>query len=106
MRHTILVLVVLVALGLTGCFAEGAPEAVEAVRSPSGFWMGLWHGMISWIAFIVGWFDPSVEIYERFNNGGWYDFGFLMGAGSSAGGCSSGVSRRRSSSRSRRETED
>jgi len=87
------------AVGLAGCFAEAVPVA-EAVRGPSGFWMGLWHGMISWIAFVVGWFDPSVEIYDKVNTGGWYDFGFLMGAGCSAGGTSSGVTRRRRSSSS------
>ena len=52
--------------------------------------------MIAWITFIIGLFDPSVEIYERFNNGGWYDFGFLMGVGGSCGGASSSASRRRS----------
>jgi len=47
----------------------------------AGFWYGLWHGFISCIAFIIGLFDSDVEIYERRNNGAWYDLGFLLGIG-------------------------
>jgi hypothetical protein len=48
---------------------------------PVGFWYGLWHGMILPFAWIVSLFDPSVAIYAIYNNGGWYDFGFALGAG-------------------------
>lgn len=93
-RTTILVAILFIgALTLSGC-AAGDPMFTEA--APAGFWMGLWHGMIAWITFIIGLFDPSVEVYERFNNGGWYDFGFLLGVGGSCGGASSSASSRRS----------
>jgi hypothetical protein len=53
---------------------------------PAGFWAGYWHGMISPVAFVVSLFKPEVRIYETHNNGGWYDFGFILGASSSLGG--------------------
>lgn len=53
--------------------AKGAKSA--------GFWVGLWHGIIAPIVFIVGLFTPKVRIYESNNNGRWYDFGFMLGIG-------------------------
>ena len=53
---------------------------------PAGFWAGFWHGLIVPITFIVSLFNPDVRIYETNNNGGWYDFGFILGASSSLGG--------------------
>ena len=103
-RNFALIAILIVgALTLTGC-AAGDPMFTE--QQPAGFWMGVWHGMIAWITFIIGLFDPSVEVYERFNNGGWYDFGFLFGVGGSCGSASSSASRRRRSSSSRRRDEE
>jgi hypothetical protein len=45
----------------------------------AGFWLGLWHGLISPITFIVSLFSSQVTIYEVRNNGNWYDFGFMLG---------------------------
>lgn len=59
-----------------GC-AAGDPRFTAA--TPAGFWQGLWHGMISVVAFVVGLFKDGVRIYEVHNNGAWYDFGFLIG---------------------------
>jgi hypothetical protein len=53
---------------------------------PAGFWAGFWHGLISPITFVVSLFNPGVRFYETNNNGGWYDFGFILGASSSLGG--------------------
>ena len=47
---------------------------------PAGFWAGIWHGLICWITFIISLFTDSVSIYEVNNTGGWYNFGFLIGA--------------------------
>lgn len=79
-------MLVVFALTLCGCVA-GEPQFSPA--HPANFWLGLWHGIISWITLIVGVFDQGVEVYERNNNGGWYDFGFLLGATSIWGGGSS-----------------
>lgn len=76
------------ALILSGC-ADSVSFQVAAARTPVGFWYGLWHGAICSIAFIVSLFDDDVAIYAIYNSGGWYDFGFVLGAGI-IGGCSSG----------------
>jgi len=47
----------------------------------AGFWAGLWHGLISPITFIISLFTKNVRFYEVHNNGNWYNFGFILGAG-------------------------
>ena len=46
----------------------------------AGFWLGLWHGFICPITFIISLFSDKVHFYEVHNNGGWYNFGFVLGA--------------------------
>lgn len=46
---------------------------------PAGFWYGLWHGFIIDVSFVCSLFYDSVSIYATHNNGGWYDFGFMIG---------------------------
>ena len=53
---------------------------------PYGFWGGLWHGMIAPIGFIGSLFSDNIAMYAVNNNGGWYDFGFVLGAGILFGG--------------------
>jgi hypothetical protein len=69
---------VLVLLALAGCAAGGNTAAV-AGPDAAGFWLGLWHGFISPVTFIVSLFTDTVGIYEVRNNGGWYDVGFMIG---------------------------
>jgi len=57
-----------------------------------GFWHGFWHGSIIGIAWIWSWFDSSVAIYASYNNGFWYDFGFILGIGSITAGTKHTVS--------------
>jgi hypothetical protein len=64
------------ALLLAAC-AAGDPR--YSAETPAGFWQGFWHGIISVITLIISLFNDNVEVYERFNNGGWYDVGFLFG---------------------------
>jgi hypothetical protein len=52
---------------------------------PAGFWVGLWHGIIAPLIFIIGLFTPKVRMYETNNNERWYDFGFLLGIGAFTG---------------------
>ncbi|MBN9391398.1 MAG: hypothetical protein J0I20_25430 [Chloroflexi bacterium] len=46
--------------------------------------LGFWNGFTAWIVFIVhlfgGW--PEFPFYDFAHGGNWYDFGFLVGAGS------------------------
>lgn len=81
-------------LVLCSCTA-GNPQLTAS--HPAGFFLGLWHGMIAWITLIVGLFDPGVQIYERNNTGGWYDFGFLIGVTGILGGGSRATQRRNGS---------
>jgi hypothetical protein len=71
---------------------------------PAGFWAGLWHGFICVITFIISLFSDSVDMYEMNNSGGWYNFGFLLGAAIALGG-SGGSSCKRRRKKSAREKE-
>jgi len=62
---------------LTACAATQQSDAV-APTAP-GFLLGLWHGFIFPVAWVVSMFMPSVAIYAVPNNGGWYDFGYFLG---------------------------
>ncbi|MFO7865236.1 MAG: hypothetical protein R6V02_00275 [Candidatus Aminicenantes bacterium] len=57
---------------------EGTPDAGGDV---AGFWKGLWHGLIAPVTFIISIFTESVRFYDVHNNGFWYNFGFVVGAG-------------------------
>ena len=70
-------LALLVCLALAACAATQAPDAV-APGTP-GFWLGLWHGFIFPVAWVVSLFAPKVAIYAVPNDGGWYDFGYFLG---------------------------
>lgn len=98
----VLSLVVLAGL-LAGCTA-GDPRFSEA--DPAGFFMGVWHGLISCITLIVGIFADSVHVYEVDNSGGWYDFGFLIGVSGLGGGGTSGWHRRGAKRRQDKEWEE
>jgi hypothetical protein len=71
------VFVVIGMLSLSACAATQAPNAV-APGAP-GFWLGLWHGFIFPVAWVISLFTSQVEIYAVPNNGGWYDFGYFLG---------------------------
>ena len=67
---------------LCGCAASQniLKDSPAPDGSVAGFWLGLWHGMILPISFIVSLFRDGVNVYEVHNNGGWYNLGFLLGA--------------------------
>ena len=67
------------ALGLAACAATQAPDAVAHTAGTPGFLLGLWHGFIFPVAWIVSLFVDSVAVYAVPNNGGWYDFGYFLG---------------------------
>ena len=66
----------LVLFSLVGC-AAGTGRFTE--ESKAGFWIGLWHGLICVVTFVVGLFHESVRMYEPLNRGNLYDLGFLLG---------------------------
>lgn len=72
-----LLLVAATAALLSACAAQQSADAV-APAAP-GFWLGVWHGFIFPVAFIVALFVDNVAVYAVPNNGGWYDFGYFVG---------------------------
>jgi hypothetical protein len=66
------------------CSCATQPEPYITNNLP-GFFTGLWHGWVSIFAFFGHLFDNSIKIYEFPNNGGWYEFGFMIGVGGVGG---------------------
>jgi hypothetical protein len=64
-------------LALAACAARHTPDAVQP--GAPGFWLGLWHGFIFPVAFVISLFTDKVAIYAVPNNGHWYDFGYFLG---------------------------
>jgi hypothetical protein len=91
------IVVVLIVLTISGC-AAGPNEMVntpDADGEVAGFWQGLWNGFSAPFTFIISLFSDSIFVYEVHNNGGWYNFGFLLGASIIFGGTGRGAKRRR-----------
>ncbi len=84
-NYLTLLMAILLAFVFTGC---ADVETVEACMddSPYGFFGGLWHGMIVFFSFIGSLFSDDIAVYAVNNTGGWYDFGFMLGAGLLFGG--------------------
>lgn len=53
---------------------------------PYGFFFGIWHGVIAPVSFVLSVFFDDIAMYGVNNTGGWYDFGFVLGAGILFGG--------------------
>jgi hypothetical protein len=53
-------------------------DGTNTTDDPAGFFWGIWHGWIAPISLIIGFFNPEIHIYETFNSGWWYDFGFYI----------------------------
>ena len=85
--RSILLLVLLVFV-LAGCAAGANPGVGTVAESGhiAGFWLGLWHGVIAPITFVISLFNDGVNVYEVHNNGNWYNFGFVLGVGLLRGG--------------------
>lgn len=66
---------------LSSCAYQPEP----ATADPPGFFSGLLHGFLIFFSFIGSIFS-DVRIYAFPNTGGWYDFGYLLGASAFLGG--------------------
>src|ERR1051326_9174045 len=80
-RYRVCLLSALAALASVGCARQPVPDAYN----PPGFFMGLFHGFVIVFSFIGSLFT-HVRIYAFPNSGGWYDFGYLIGAALFLGG--------------------
>jgi len=74
-----LLLVVTLVL-LTSC-AHNTGVQCETTSHIYGFWGGFWHGCIIAFSWFGSLFNDSIIIYSISNNGGWYDFGFVLALG-------------------------
>ena len=94
-RYLPLLLLMVVVLAACAAGPNAAVDVPDVDGNTAGFWLGLWHGFISPVTLVISLFSDNVNVYEVFNSGGWYDFGFVMGAGVFLGGSGSGAKRRR-----------
>ncbi len=84
-------LILLVLIGVVSGCADHVSFEMASAMAPVGFLHGLWHGTLLPFAWLISLFDSSVAIYAIYNNGGWYDFGFLLGAAGLLGGGASAL---------------
>ena len=92
MHKRAVLLTLALVLVLSACAAGENPAITD--DGGAGFWLGLWHGIIAPVTFFISLFTDGVNVYEVNNNGNWYDFGFVLGAGILFGGGSGGRRRR------------
>jgi hypothetical protein len=78
-----LFILLLITLFVVSCVAgpNNMAKTPDANGRIAGFWLGLWQGFISPITWFISLFIKNIHFYEVHNNGGWYNFGFVVGAG-------------------------
>ena len=83
-RMFILVIMsVFILFTVVGCIpGDGSASAIK----PAGFLWGIWHGWVAPVSLVMGLFNDNIRVYEVFNSGWWYDFGFYMAVISGFGG--------------------
>lgn len=86
-RGALLLVLTLFAMTVAGC----ARQPQSTVPGAPGFLMGFVHGFTILFS-LIGHLFTDVRIYAYPNTGGWYDFGYFLGACAFLGG--SGASRR------------
>ena len=88
-KHYLIFIVILVTVFVIAACTPGENTAMD-IPSPdgkvAGFLLGIWHGIIAPVTFIISLFTAQISMYEVHNNGGWYDFGFVLGASILFGG--------------------
>ncbi len=71
----LVVLVIVIAIVLSGCVPGDGHNTKD---KPAGFLWGIWHGWMAPVSLIIGIFDSKIRVYEVYNIGWPYDFGFYM----------------------------
>ena len=96
MRKRFICILLLIFLMLhIGCLPGDGKHTTE---KPAGFLWGIWHGWLAPISLIWGIFSSDIRVYEPFNTGWWYDFGFYIAVISGFGGLSLSRRKRKESS--------
>jgi hypothetical protein len=88
-RITLMLVLITALVFVAGCATQ---LTGMVMGTPPGFWRGLFHGFIILFSFVISLFT-EYEIYAFPNNGGWYDFGFLLGVMFFFGGGGAGARR-------------
>jgi len=98
MKKPILILALVAVMLLLVSCAPGSNPAAGTGGDEAGFWQGWWNGFTILFTWVVSLFNDNVGIYEVNNNGGWYDFGYLLGVmmfwGGGSGGAAAGSKKR------------
>jgi hypothetical protein len=81
MKKMYFVLAIIVLLSLSSCADVGINQTGCLTGHVYGFWGGLWHGIIAPFSFFGSLIWDDISMYAVNNNGGWYDFGFVLGVG-------------------------
>ncbi len=76
---------VLLLILLSGCMPG---DGSYADTKYANLLSGIWHGWIAPLSLIRGLFNANIRVYEPYNTGWWYDFGFYMAVISGFGGLS------------------
>lgn len=63
---------------LAACARQMSGAVAHAPDTP-GFLLGVWHGFIFPVAWVLSLFMDRVAVYAVPNSGGWYDFGYFLG---------------------------
>ncbi len=96
-KNVFIITLVVFLVSVTGCLP--GPNTFADVPLPdqtvAGFFTGVWHGIIAPVTFFISLFTDKVSLYEVHNSGGWYDFGFVLGAGILFGGGNRATRRKR-----------
>ena len=72
-----LAVIIVAALALAACVATESANAVQP--NAPGFLLGVWHGFIFPVSFILSLFVDKIDVYAVPNNGHFYDFGYFVG---------------------------
>lgn len=76
-------LLLMVMFLFSGCVpGDGKADA----QNTAGFFWGIWHGWLAPLSLIISLFNRNIRIYEVYNSGWWYDFGYYMAVISGFGG--------------------
>ena len=68
---------------LLGCVPG---DGSKTPADPAGFFAGIWHGWIAPFSLVYSLFNRDIRIYEIYNTGIWYDFGYYIAVISGFGG--------------------
>jgi len=94
-RLTLLTLGLILVLGACAAGANTSVDVPAPDGDVAGFWLGIWHGLILPITFVISLFTDNVNIYEVHNSGNWYDFGYAFAVTSLLGGGGAGSRRKK-----------